>query len=134
MKHYKRQLGQGDAAVNYILEGAFKMGQYHKLYNLDRKEYVHAHRIDNGLKLMEQVGFEKSTASALWLLLANSNDRGGGDARPNALIGSWAGDRVLVQGDYAEEGDKAFLPQIEAETFTDISAKVKEMLDAEFVD
>jgi len=31
-----------------------KMGQYHKLYNVDKKEYVYDHRIDNGLKLMEQ--------------------------------------------------------------------------------
>ena len=40
------------------------MGQYHVLYNTDKKEYVHAHRIANGLKLLEQVGFEKSTATA----------------------------------------------------------------------
>lgn len=108
------------------------MGQYHTLYNLDKREYVHAHDIDNGLKLMEQCGHEKSTATALWLLLANSNGRGGGDARPHDLIGSWAGDRILVQGDYAESGDKSYLTPDEAEGFTDIYAQVKQMLDAEF--
>lgn len=108
------------------------MGQYYELFNLDKKEYVHAHRIGNGLKLMEQCGFEKSTATGLWLLLANSNGRGGGDALPHPLIGSWAGDRILVQGDYAEEGDAAFLSYEEREQFIDISASVKEMLDAEF--
>lgn len=56
------------------------MGQYHKLYNLDKKEYVHGNRLDNGLKLMEQCGWGKSTSTGLWLLLANSNGRGGGDA------------------------------------------------------
>lgn len=108
------------------------MGQYHKLYNLDRKEYVHAHRIGNGLKLMEQAGHKKSTSTALLLLIANSNGRGGGDAVPHPLIGSWAGDRVLVQGDYAQEGDKAFVSEEVLEEFKDISADVKSMLDIQF--
>jgi len=109
------------------------MGQYHKLYNLDKKEYIHAHRIDNGLKLMEQCGFEKSTATALWLLVANSNGRGGGDARKNPLIGRWAGNRILVQGDYAEEGDPSYAMPGELDTYADISKEVKDMLDTEFV-
>lgn len=111
------------------------MGQYHKLFNLDKKEYVHGHRIGNGLKLMEQVGFEKCTASALWLLVAASNGRGGGDADDNCLIGRWAGDRIAVIGDYANPDD---IPGIDAseiyrnEEFVDISANVKAMLDKEF--
>jgi hypothetical protein len=111
------------------------MGQYHKLYNLDKKQFVHAHHIANGLKLMEQCGFEKSTASALWLLVAACNGRGGGDARPHPLIGTWAGDRIAVIGDYANKDD---VPGVDAtevrqsEDFTDISAQVKQMLDAEF--
>jgi len=108
------------------------MGQYHKVYNLDKKEMIHGHDIDNGLKLMEQCGHEKSTATAVWLLLANSNGRGCGDARKNSLIGSWAGDRLLVQGDYAEEGDPAFLTDSEREEFTNISGQVRTMLYAEF--
>jgi hypothetical protein len=108
------------------------MGQYHKLYNLDKKEYVDGHRIDNGLKLMEQCGHEKSTATALWLLLANSNGRGGGDARNHEMIGRWAGDRVLVQGDYAEPTDVAYLADEEIKEFEDISSMIKEMIDDEF--
>jgi hypothetical protein len=108
------------------------MGQYHKVYNLDKKEYIHGHRIDLGLKLMEQCGFEGSTADAVWLLLANSNGRGGGDAIPHRLIGRWAGDRLLVQGDYAEIGDTAFLSTDEIESFTDISEDVKDLLATVF--
>lgn len=111
------------------------MGQYHKLFNLDKKEFVHGHRIDNGLKLMEQVGFEKCTASALWLLVAASNGRGGGDARSNPLIGRWAGDRVAVIGDYANSDDVAGINAQEVyrdESYTDISADVKRLLDSEF--
>lgn len=124
------------------------MGQYHKLVNLDKKEYVHGHRIDNGLKLMEQCGFEKCTATALWLLLACSNGRGGGDAKAHPMVGRWAGDRIIVVGDYAEEDDVPGLnakniyhgcelpspdhpPEVE-HYFTDISLEVKEMLDLEF--
>jgi hypothetical protein len=110
------------------------MGQYHKLFNVDKKEYVHAHRIDNGLKLMEQVGFDKCTASALWLLVANSNGRGGGDADQHPLIGSWAGDSIVVQGDYAKPHDRGFLTDVEIASFTDISKEVLEMLNVVFAD
>ena len=108
------------------------MGQYHKLYNLDKKEYVHAHRIDNGLKLMEQIGWPRSTSTALFLLIANSNGRGGGDAAPHPMIGRWAGDRVLVQGDYAEPNDPAYTPEETLEQFTDISADIAGLLQATF--
>lgn len=110
------------------------MGQYHKVYNLSKKQYIHARAIDNGLKLLEQIGHLKSTSTALFLLLANSNNtpdgkyrRGGGDAQPHPLIGAWAGDRIVVQGDYAEEGDPAFIPEEELETYTEISAQVLDM-------
>ena len=104
------------------------MGQYHKVYNVDRKELLHAHRLGCGLKLMEQVGFPRSTADALFLLLANSNGRGGGDARPdNELIGRWAGDRIVVQGDYAEPTDQGFLES--EDDYEDISLEVKAMLE-----
>jgi hypothetical protein len=109
------------------------MGQYHKLYNIDKKEYVHAHRLDCGLKLMEQCGFKKSTATALWLMLASSNGRGGGDATEHPLVGSWAGDRIVIQGDYAEPEDKAYLSAEVLKDFKDISAQVKDMLNKEFV-
>lgn len=108
------------------------MGQYHSVYNLDKREYIHAHHIVNGLKLMEQCGFNRSTATAVWLLLSNSNGRGGGDAKEHTLIGHWAGDRLLVQGNYAKEGDRSFLSKDEMDTFTDISSQVLEMLNNEF--
>ena len=108
------------------------MGQYHKVYNVTKREYIHPHRIDNGLKLMEQVGHDRSTATALFLLLANSNGRGGGDARPHQLIGRWAGDQILIQGDYAEPGDQAYTDPDTLDSFADISAQVLDMLNNEF--
>jgi hypothetical protein len=108
------------------------MGQYHKAYNATKKEFIHPHRIDNGLKLMEQVGFDKSTATALFLLLANSNGRGGGDAKVHPLIGHWAGDNIVIQGDYTEPTDAGHIDENTLGTFKDISAQVVEMLNNEF--
>ena len=68
------------------------MGQYHMVYNVDKKEYFRA----DMLKLWEQVGVRTST-TALFMLVANSNGRGGGDFNDHDMIGRWAGDRIVVQ-------------------------------------
>lgn len=124
------------------------MGQYHYLVNLTKKQFVHPHQIGNGLKLREQVGWEASTSTALVMLLAASNGRGGGDfngcnTKTNRLIGSWAGDRVAFIGDYAERHDiqgfnaPAIYNAIADDDnprygWTNISAAVREMMMAEF--
>lgn len=104
------------------------MGQYHEVYNLDKKERIYPHAINNGLKMYEQVGFVESTSTALFALLANSNGRGGGDFPDHDLIGRWAGDRIVVQGDYAQAGDNGYHNPEELEAFTDISDKVLDMI------
>jgi len=55
------------------------MGQYHKLVNLDKKEWVDPHQLGCGLKVWEQLANHPSTGTALLVLLAGSNGRGGGD-------------------------------------------------------
>lgn len=108
------------------------MGQYHKVYNLDKHEFINPHEIDNGAKLLEQCGPGDlaTTSDAVWLLIANSNGRGGGDANKHPMVGRWAGDRLVVQGDYAEAADKAYLPNEAKANYTNISLDVKKMLDA----
>jgi len=54
------------------------MGQYHSIYNLDKKECLVPHAMGDGAKLLEWVG-EGAILPGLSLLLANSNGRGGGD-------------------------------------------------------
>ena len=45
------------------------------------------------------------TLTALAILLANGNNRGGGDLHSDhPIIGSWAGDRIVIAGDYADDG------------------------------
>jgi hypothetical protein len=102
------------------------MGQYHKVYNVDKREMIHGHHIHNGLKLIEQIGHDKSTSTALFLLLANSNGRGGGDVEDHEFIGRWAGDRIVVQGDYAEPGDPGYI--FNPDEYIDISSDVDHML------
>ncbi len=81
------------------------MGQYHLVVNLDKKEFLNPHKLGCGLKLWEQLANHPSTGTALIPLLACSNGRGGGDLQENPLIGRWAGDRIAIIGDYAEETD-----------------------------
>ena len=82
------------------------MGQYHKLINITKKEYIVGHDIGINLKHYEQIGFEGSMADVLYcLMIAQGNDnRGGGDVSGHKLIGHWTGDHVAIVGDYYEEG------------------------------
>src|SRR3972149_6463998 len=83
------------------------MGQYYKIVNLDKKEYLHPHKFGDGLKLLEFGCSSQGTLTALTLLLAKGNGRGGGDyPSNNPLIGSWAGDRIVIVGDYYDDEKK----------------------------
>lgn len=44
------------------------------------------------------------------------------------MIGRWAGDRVVVQGDYSGVNDKAHISDDELENYREISSSVMEML------
>lgn len=78
------------------------MGQYHKVFNLDAKQKVNPHACDDGIKLMEFGCSAYGTLSAMALLLA----KGAG------YEGPWAGQRIVVSGDYADEG--RFVPETHA--------------------
>jgi hypothetical protein len=65
----------------------------------------------------------------LAILLADSNNRGGGDLRSDdPIIGSWAGDRITITGDYGDKGrwepEEAALYEIAEEHWEDISDRV----------
>jgi hypothetical protein len=89
-----------------------------------------------GVKLMEFGMSAGGSLTALAVLLSNGNGRGGGDLdSSNDIIGSWAGDQIVVAGDYGDDG--RFLPADKQETNlycvagdegTDISAKVLDAL------
>lgn len=111
------------------------MGQYWKVVNLDKREYVLPHKLGTGLKLWEQLANHPGTGAALIVLCAAMPEaRGGGDfdldenwhgpertfpahnATPGPMpedyqavakrtIGRWAGNRIALVGDYAEDTD-----------------------------
>jgi hypothetical protein len=132
------------------------MGQYHTVYNLDKKEYYSI----GGAKLWEKA-YCPLASMGLNVLLANSNGRGGGDlnnpildsiekpktywywsnekqkkvrahsaeyahvaAALREVSGRWAGDRIVIQGDYAKKGDPAFISERRRKDFVDITPLV----------
>lgn len=117
------------------------MGQYHCIYNKTKKESFSI----GGAKLWEKT--HAATAAGLLLLLSNSNGRGGGDfcAYPqdydkltlqekenqriiDKVSGRWAGDIIVVQGDYAEPTDAAFIAKDEFKDYRSITFEVAEAL------
>lgn len=83
------------------------MGQYYKVVNIDKKQYLHPHKLGDGLKLMEFGASAEGTMMALAVLLSDGNGRGGGDLRSrDPIVGSWAGDRIVIAGDYADRSWK----------------------------
>jgi hypothetical protein len=83
-----------------------KMGQYHMLVNLDKREFVSPHALGLGLKQREHNGaFDGTLADALYFLTMTSPARGGGDYPETEISSRWAGDRCVVLGDYTVDED-----------------------------
>jgi len=105
------------------------MGQYYKVVNTTKKQVMIPHSFGSGAKLMEFSSDSMSIMQGLAILLADGNGRGGGDLNSgNSLVGSWAGDNIVVAGDYADDGKfvddtTQNLYQV-SETYEDISFKV----------
>jgi len=111
------------------------MGQYWYAVNLDKKEFIHPHKLGSGLKLWEQLANHPGTGAALIILCAAEREMRGGEdldlqenwhgeervfpahnATPGPMpqdypsvaartIGRWAGNRIALVGDYAEDSD-----------------------------
>jgi hypothetical protein len=132
------------------------VGQYHLVVNLDKRAYLHPNHLGDGLKLME-FGDGGATLTALAILLAKDNGRGLGDLHvampdtplehwekdefnlkrvrtPHAhLVGSWAGDRITIAGDYGDNlpGREENLYSIVQHEYVDISASMRELVNCD---
>lgn len=112
------------------------MGQYWQISNLDKKEYIDNFKLGSGCKLWEQLANELPSKALLVLLANMPESRGGGDLNDNEVIGRWAGDRIVIVGDYAEAGD---LPSWDGDItkvynndeYKDVSHLVLPVLEAE---
>lgn len=97
------------------------MGQYFIIVNLDKKEYIHPHKLGAGAKLFEICA--NRITGVLPFLLRQSNEGGGGDIQEDfKTAGRWAGDRIVVVGDY----DKSELYTIAQEHFKEISKLIRD--------
>lgn len=140
------------------------MGQYWKTVNLDKQEYIRPHQLAAGAKIGEQLG--SHVGSALIILCAAMPERrGGGDFDLNSnfygtertdqagsapinddynavakrTIGRWAGDRIALVGDYAEDSDlpKRFRASTiykqcdDSGTYTDVTDDVARVIEHE---
>ena len=110
------------------------MGQYYKIVNIKKKQYITPHTFGDGAKLMEFSMSASGVLAGLAILLADGNGRGGGDLHSkNDIIGSWAGDNIVVTGDYADAGKfvkepEQTLYEVASNEGEDISVKVLEAL------
>lgn len=110
------------------------MGQYHIVVNIDKEQILDPHKFGSGLKLMEFGNDGQSILTGLAVLLADSNGRGGGDLKSDKpIVGSWAGDRIVIAGDYGDDGKwiedlKRNLYQHADENYADISNEVIEAI------
>jgi hypothetical protein len=113
------------------------MGQYYKIVNIKKKQYISPYIFGDGSKLMEFSMSANGVLSGLSILLADGNGRGGGDLHSeNDIVGSWAGDNIVIAGDYADTGKFVKEPEqnlyeVASSEGEDISIKV---LDALFDD
>ena len=125
------------------------MGQYLLVVNLDKQQYLHPCRLGDGQKLLEFAD-GGATLTALAILLAKDNGRGIGDlhvAPPDApaerwerngwqrirtphahLVGSWAGDRIVIAGDYSDKESEESLYVLALRMFEDVSAPLSELI------
>lgn len=102
------------------------MGQYFVIANLDRKEYIHPHRLGSGAKLWELA--VNPIAGVFPFLLRQSSEGGGGDVRFESVhAGRWAGCRVVVVGDY--DDSKLYRQVQEDAEWKEISAEILDELN-----
>ena len=110
------------------------MGQYYKIVNIKKKQYISPYIFGDGSKLMEFSMSANGVLSALAALLADGNGRGGGDLNSeNDIVGSWAGDNIVIAGDYGDAGKFVKEPEqnlyeIASSEGEDISIKVLDAL------
>ena len=95
------------------------MGQYFRLINYDKREYIDPWRLGGAAKLWEWCA--NNQCRIMPFLLRQSTEGGGGDIQKEYdLSGHWAGDSLALVGDYDDSKD---FDRAEKE-FNDISHQV----------
>jgi len=108
------------------------MGQYYKIINLDKKEFLNPWKLSSGAKAWEQLANPWPGRALLALVLSSPKRRGGGDLGDDEIIGRWAGDRIIMVGDCSEAEDRPDIPDFG--TLYDKTMKSKNEEPAEYKD
>ena len=81
------------------------MGQYHHIVCIEAEEGLNPHNFGVGLKEGEQAYSFPSTPNAMVALVCARGGNMPADCSQSPIVGRWAGKRILVVGDYADDGD-----------------------------
>lgn len=79
------------------------MGQYHHPVNFTAFQSLSPHNLGSGLKAWEQIC--GGIPAALAGLLAHNPGNAPGDLGHHPMVGKWAGHRIAIIGDYADDDD-----------------------------
>ncbi len=112
------------------------MGQYFIAVNEDKQEWIHPHRFGDGMKFLELALSGGGFMAGLAVLLRKSEVNDGmADLKcRDKVVGSWAGDRVSIVGDYDQEGKVLYYHAMDAEEeWTDVSEEVLRALHTDSV-
>jgi len=91
------------------------MRQLHFIYNKTKKEYLDPYDFGYGECLEDFC--DSPVMTGLALLLANSNGEGEGDIYGYCvenIAGRWAGDKIVIQGDFASRKHQGYIHNIES--------------------
>jgi hypothetical protein len=108
------------------------MGQYYVVVNEDRQEYLSPENLGCGRKLWELCA--NDLPRVLPYLLQQSSELGGGDPRNQETdhLGRWAGDRIVVVGDYDNSGLYQIAESVYAEISDEIRPEVNEFFPSQY--
>lgn len=99
------------------------MGQSFAIYNLDKSQVIRPGRFKDGDRLREFGSSSCGVLLALTAVLVHGNEYGGIQSA-HEIIGTWAGDRIAIIGDYADLSNF----EEDLSRFTDISEHILQAL------
>lgn len=80
------------------------MGQYYLMVNTTKKEYLSPRDFQDGAKFIDFSQSLDGSMMALAILLASSGEGDFDIETESPYVGRWAGDKIVIAGDYAHSG------------------------------
>ena len=109
------------------------MGQYFKIVNLTKKEYFSPSILGDGIKFgtlghgISNVALARLLCSPGMMESTAFHRRFGEKGKDDLYVGHWAGDQIIIPGDYErpdESGDNLYNKVLDDPDFEDIGPKL----------